>query len=407
MLHGRVVRPPSPARRCSTSTRPRRRAAGRRRRGARRHFPRRAGRARRGRAAEAALRGSPRRALGASGRRCPTRATCRAWLAAQPAETSGRRARARTAPRPDRAHAARELLAALHRAWLDRRRRARWRSAQDGGLQVWTHSQGIYDLRARSRAGAGHAGGADRGPHVRGRRLLRAQRRRRRGVRRGTARARRAGPAGARAVDARGRTRLGAVRPGDGGRDRGGSRRRRHRRRLAARDLEQRPHRRARARRRRRRCSAAGISPQPFERQPAINPPLAGGGGASATRCPPTTFRAWQVVNHLRARRCRCAPPRCARSARYANVFAIESFMDELAAAAGATRSRSGCAHLRDPRARAVIETAADDGRMDRRRPARRRRPRHRLRALQEHRRLLRGRRGSRGGEPRSACAGS
>ena len=69
--------------------------------------------------------------------------------------------------------------------------------------------------------------------------LLWPQRRRRCRRRCGAARARAARPAGARAVDARGRARLGAVRPADGRQHAGDARRRRPHRRLAVRGLEQ------------------------------------------------------------------------------------------------------------------------------------------------------------------------
>jgi nicotinate dehydrogenase subunit B len=49
----------------------------------------------------------------------------------------------------------------------------------------------------------------------------------------------------------------------------------------------------------------------------------------------------------------------------YANVFAVESFMDELAAAARADPVEFRLAHLKDPRARAVIEAVAQKANWD------------------------------------------
>ena len=70
----------------------------------------------------------------------------------------------------------------------------------------------------------------------------------------------------------------------------------------------------------------------------------------------------------------------------YVNVFAIESFMDELAVLAGADPVDFRLRHLDDARARAVVEAAAEKFGWARRSRTRRARPRLRLRALQESR---------------------
>ena len=93
-------------------------------------------------------------------------------------------------------------------------------------------------------------------------------------------------------------------------------------------------------------------------RPPAINPPLVAGGGAERNAIPKYAFPAWTIVNH----RVLAAPLRTSalRSlGAYANVFAIESFIDELAAASGIDPLQFRLRNLDDPRARTVLERAA------------------------------------------------
>lgn len=91
--------------------------------------------------------------------------------------------------------------------------------------------------------------------------------------------------------------------------------------------------------------------------EPSADPPLPAG-GSLRNADPIYAFPARQVVGHLS----RAAAPRASalRSlGAFLNVFAIESFMDELAARAGADPLAYRLTHLTEPRARAVLRRAA------------------------------------------------
>lgn len=97
---------------------------------------------------------------------------------------------------------------------------------------------------------------------------------------------------------------------------------------------------------------------KPFPREVATNPPLAGGGGSERNAVPLYDFPAWRITNHrLLTMPIRTSSLRTLGA--FANVFAIESFMDELAAERGEDPVAFRLRHLPDPRARAVVEAAA------------------------------------------------
>ena len=97
---------------------------------------------------------------------------------------------------------------------------------------------------------------------------------------------------------------------------------------------------------------------RPLEAAQPANPPLPAG-GSHRNAIPMYDFPNQRITNHL----VRSAPLRTSalRSlGAHANVFAIESFIDELAAAAGADPVQFRLRHLKDPRGRAVIEKVAE-----------------------------------------------
>ncbi|MDB5989845.1 MAG: hypothetical protein JWQ10_1248 [Herbaspirillum sp.] len=96
---------------------------------------------------------------------------------------------------------------------------------------------------------------------------------------------------------------------------------------------------------------------QPFERLIAVNATLASGGGSERNAVPLYNFPAWHIVNHrVLAMPLRASALRSLGA--YANVFALESFIDELALASAADPIEFRLRHLTDTRARDVIERA-------------------------------------------------
>jgi CO/xanthine dehydrogenase Mo-binding subunit len=96
----------------------------------------------------------------------------------------------------------------------------------------------------------------------------------------------------------------------------------------------------------------------PFPRTVATNPPQATGGGADRNSVPQYDFPSWTVECHrLLTMPIRTSALRTLGA--QGNVFAIESFLDELAAERGEDAVAFRLRHLSDPRSREVIQSVA------------------------------------------------
>jgi len=96
----------------------------------------------------------------------------------------------------------------------------------------------------------------------------------------------------------------------------------------------------------------------PFPRTVATNPPQATGGGADRNSVPLYDFPSWTVECHrLLTMPIRTSALRTLGA--QGNVFAIESFLDELAAERGEDPIAFRLRHLSDPRAREVVQSVA------------------------------------------------
>ena len=95
----------------------------------------------------------------------------------------------------------------------------------------------------------------------------------------------------------------------------------------------------------------------PFEPPPSIDMPMAVGGGAERNAVPGYALPAFEVLAHRVAAPLRSSALRSLGA--FANVFAVESFVDELAAATGQDALAWRRQHLaHDPRALAVLNQA-------------------------------------------------
>jgi len=103
---------------------------------------------------------------------------------------------------------------------------------------------------------------------------------------------------------------------------------------------------------------AAAQIAEPLEIAPASNPPLPAG-GADRNAIPGYEFPDLRVMNHyVREMPVRGSSLRSLGG--FGNVFAIESFMDELALAAGSDPVTFRLRHLKDPRAIAVVSSIGE-----------------------------------------------
>jgi nicotinate dehydrogenase subunit B len=103
---------------------------------------------------------------------------------------------------------------------------------------------------------------------------------------------------------------------------------------------------------------AGTLLANPFERQVAVNAPLAAGGGAERNSVPLYEFPQWKATSHrLLSMPVRSSALRSLGA--HGNVFAAESFMDELAQASELDPLEFRLRHLGDPRAREVLQSAA------------------------------------------------